>query len=200
MLAEIGEGLGYVWREPVVRTLTAMIAVNSTFGFAYSVLLPAYAADVLKVGEKGYGFLNAAVGIGALAGALAEAALGRRKAKGLQITMGSLLFPLAVLAFAATRWLPLALVCLAAAGAGFVIQNATANTVIQMLVPDVLRARVMSVYSLCFFGTTPVGALLAGAAAERWGATAAVLLGSGVTLAFGLWVLARVPVVRRTRL
>ena len=68
ILAEIGDGLRYVWHQPVVRTLVALIGVTSIFGFSYSVLLPAYATDVLKVDAKGYGLLNAAVGIGALDG------------------------------------------------------------------------------------------------------------------------------------
>ncbi len=200
MLAEIGDGLRYVWQQPVVRTLTVIIGVTSIFGFSYSVLLPAYAVDVLKVGETGYGLLNAAVGVGALTGALAVASLSRRKNKGMQLTVGTLIFPLAVLAFAATRAFPLTLVCMAGAGIGFVIQNATSNTIIQLMAPDELRGRVMSVYSLFFFGTTPVGALFAGAVAERWDSTTSIVLGAGVTLAFALAIFFFVPAVRRTQI
>ena len=200
MLAEIGDGLRYVWQQPVVRTLTVIIGVTSIFGFSYSVLLPAYAVDVLKVGETGYGLLNAAVGVGALTGALAVASLSRRKNKGMQLTVGTLIFPLAVLAFAATRAFPLTLVCMAGAGIGFVIQNATSNTIIQLMAPDELRGRVMSVYSLFFFGTTPVGALFSGAVAERWDSTTSIVLGAGVTLAFALAIFFFVPAVRRTQI
>ncbi len=107
MAAEIGDGLRYVWHQPVVRTLVALIGVTSIFGFSYSVLLPAYATDVLKVDAKGYGLLNAAVGIGALTGSLTVASLSRWKNKGLQLTVGSLAFPVALLCFAATGNFPL---------------------------------------------------------------------------------------------
>jgi MFS family permease len=200
MAAEIGDGLRYVWQQPVVRTLVVLIGVTSIFGFSYSVLLPAYATDVLKVDAKGYGLLNAAVGIGALAGSLTVASLSRWKNKGLQLTVGSLAFPVALLVFAATRSFTLAVFCLAGAGLAFVIQNATANTMIQLLAPDELRGRVMSVYTLFFFGTTPIGALFAGAVAQQWSSTAAIAVGASVTLAFALFLFFFVPAVRKAQL
>lgn len=199
MLAEIGDGLRYVWRQPILRTVVALIGVTSIFGFSYSVLLPAYATDVLRVDAKGYGLLNAAVGIGALAGSLTMASLSRWESKGLQLTFGSLAFPLTLLAFAAARAFPLALLCLAGAGMAFVIQNATGNTMLQLLAPDELRGRVMSVYTLFFFGTTPIGALFAGAVAQQWSSTAAIVVGAGVTLAFAVFVFFFVPAVRKAR-
>ena len=127
------------------------------------------------------------------------ASLSRWKSKGVQLTVGSLAFPLALLMFAATRSYLLALFCLAGAGMAFVIQNATSNTMIQLLVPDELRGRVMSVYTLFFFGTTPVGAMLAGAVAQRWSPTAAIVMGAGVALAFALSVVFVVPAVRKAQ-
>ena len=199
ILAEIGDGLRYVWHQPVVRTLVALVGVTSLFGLSYSVLLPAYATDVLKVDAKGYGLLNAAVGIGALTGSLSVASLSRWKSKGLQLTVGSLAFPLALLCFAATRSYLLALFCLAGVGMSFVIQNATGNTMIQLLAPDELRGRVMSVYTLFFFGTTPVGAMLAGAVAQRWNPIAAIVMGASVALAFALSIVFFVPAVRKAQ-
>lgn len=199
IIAEIGDGLRYVWQQPVVRTLVALVGVTSLFGLSYAVLLPAYATDVLKLDAKGYGLLNAAVGIGALTGSLSVASLSRWKSKGLQLTVGSLAFPLALLCFAATRSYLLALFCLAGAGMSFVIQNATANTIIQLSAPDALRGRVMSVYTLFFFGSTPVGAMFAGAVAQRWNSTAAIVLGASVTLAFALAIVFVVPAVRKAQ-
>jgi len=199
ILAEIGDGLRYVWHQPVIRTLVALIGVTSIFGFSYSVLLPAYATEVLKVDAKGYGLLNAAVGIGALVGSLTVASLSRWKSKGVQLTVGSLVFPLALLMFAATGSYQLALLCLAGAGLAFVIQNATANTIIQLSAPDALRGRVMSVYTLFFFGSTPIGAMFAGAVAQRWNSTAAIVLGASVTLAFALSIVFIVPAVRKAQ-
>jgi MFS family permease len=199
IIAEIGDGLRYVWQQPVVRTLVALVGVTSLFGLSYAVLLPAYATDVLKLDAKGYGLLNAAVGIGALTGSLSVASLSRWKSKGLQLTVGSLAFPLALLCFAATRSYLLALFCLAGAGMSFVIQNATANTIIQLSAPDALRGRVMSVYTLFFFGSTPVGAMFAGAVAQRWNSTAAIVLGASITLAFALAIVFVVPTVRKAQ-
>jgi MFS family permease len=199
IIAEIGDGLRYVWQQPVVRTLVALVGVTSLFGLSYAVLLPAYATDVLKLDAKGYGLLNAAVGIGALTGSLSVASLSRWKSKGLQLTVGSLAFPLALLCFAATRSYLLALFCLAGAGMSFVIQNATANTIIQLSAPDALRGRVMSVYTLFFFGSTPVGAMFAGAVAQRWNSTAAIVMGASITLAFALAIVFVVPTVRKAQ-
>ena len=199
ILAEIGDGLRYVWHQPVVRTLVVLVGVTSIFGLSYAVLLPAYATDVLKVDAKGYGLLNAAVGIGALTGSLTVASLSRWKRKGVQLTVGSLAFPIALLVFAATRSYLLAVFCLAGAGMSFVVQNATSTTMLQLSAPDELRGRVMSIYTLFFFGTTPVGAMLAGAVAQRWNPTAAIVMGASVTLAFALSIVFFVPAVRKAQ-
>ena len=103
MTAEIGDGLRYVWDTKVVRVLVAMVAVMSIFGFSYSVLMPAFAVEVLGVGEAGLGALTAAVGVGALIGSLTVASLTRSRRKGWQLTFGSVLFPIALIAFALSR-------------------------------------------------------------------------------------------------
>jgi MFS family permease len=159
--------------------------------------MPAYAVDKLHVGETGLGALSAAVGIGALSGSLTVASLTRSRRKGLQLTAGSLLFPLALIGFALSSNFALSLVLLVAVGFGFIIQNTTSNTLVQMIIPDQLRGRVMSVYSLMFFGTMPFGSLLAGVLAQAYGLTFAVLLGAGITLAFALFMIVFIPQVRR---
>jgi MFS family permease len=197
MTAEIGDGLRYVWDTKVVRALVALVAVTSIFGFSYSVLMPAYAVDVLGVGEAGLGGLTAAVGVGALIGSLAVASLTRSRHKGWQLTFGSLLFPIALIAFALSRNFYLSMAILVVVGFGFIIQNTTGNTLVQSLVPDQLRGRVMSVYSLMFFGAMPIGSLLAGTLAQAYGTTLAVIFGAGVTLVFALFVIIFIPQVRR---
>jgi MFS family permease len=82
-------------------------------------------------------------------------------------------------------------------GFGFIIQNTTSNTLVQMIVPDHLRGRVMSVYSMMFLGTMPFGALLAGSLAQAYGTTMAVIFGAGVTLVFALFVVIFIPQLRR---
>lgn len=197
MTAEIGDGLRYVWDTKVVRVMVAMVAVVSIFGFSYSVLMPAFAVEVLDVGEAGLGALTAAVGVGALIGSLTVASLTRSRRKGWQLSFGSLLFPTSLIAFALSRNFYLSLGLLVFVGFGFIIQNTTSNTLVQMLVPDQLRGRVMSVYTLMFMGTMPFGSLLAGTLAQIYGTSAAVILGASVTLAFALFVLIFIPEVRR---
>ena len=195
--AQIVTGLRYIWGSTPIRTIIALVGVSSLFGLSYATLMPAYVVDVLHVGEAGLGSLSAAVGVGALIGSLAVASLGSFRRKGLLLAAGSLIFPLALLSFAQTRYLPLSLACLAVVGFGFVMQNATSNTLVQSIVPDDLRGRVMGAYTLTFFGTTPFGALLAGTLAQALGPALAVVLSAGVTLAFAVGVLLATPVLRR---
>jgi MFS family permease len=196
-IAEIGDGLRYVWNTRIVRALVMLGGMTSIFGMSYSVLMPAYAVDVLHVGEAGLGALSAASGVGALAGSLTVASLTRSQHKGWHLTAGTLLFPVALIGFALSHNFHLSLALLVAAGFGFILQNTTSNTLVQMIIPDQLRGRVMSVYSLMFFGTMPFGSLLAGALAQAYGLSFAVLCGASVTLAFALFMIVFIPQVRR---
>lgn len=195
--AEIGDGLRYVWDTKAVRALVAMVAIMSIFGFSYAVLMPAYAVDVLGVGEAGLGVLTAAVGGGALVGSLTVASLTRSRRKGWQLTFGSLLFPISLIGFAYSRSFLLSIIILVFVGFGFIIQNTTGNTLVQALVPDELRGRVMSVYSLMFMGAMPIGSLLAGTLAEAYGTTPTIVFGALVTLAFAVYTLIFQPQVRQ---
>jgi MFS family permease len=199
MVTQLREGLRYVWSHPTIRSIVALIAVTSLFAMSYGVLLPAYAADILRVNEAGLGALNTAVGVGALIGALSAATMSKNPNKGKQITLGSILFPAALVALAFTHSFPVAMVLLAVAGFGVVTQNAVSNTLIQSMVPDVLRGRVTSIYSLMFFGPTPFGALMAGALAEWLGTSTAVAICGGLSLAFALGLFFLVPSFRRTQ-
>ena len=199
LAAQIRAGLGYVWHTTSVRTIVALVAVSSLFGMAYGVLMPVYAADILRVGEAGLGALNAAVGVGALIGALVAATMSRDPRKGLQLTLGSLVFPVAMLCFAFSRSYVFSLLALCFTGFGFVSQNAMSNTLVQSLVPDNLRGRVMGVYSLTFFGTVPFGALLTGVLAQAFSPTVSLAFGASVTLLFALAVFIMVPSLRQMR-
>ncbi len=196
LTTQVVAGLRYVWRNGPIRAIVLLVGVSSLFGLSYATLMPVYAADVLRVGERGLGWLSTSVGVGALAGSFVVAALGRFRRKGLLLTLGSFLFPGALLFFAYSRSLYLSLACLAVAGFGWVTQNATSNTLVQMLVTDELRGRVMSAYVLMFFGTSPFGSLLAGSLAQAIGPTMAVVIGAGVTLAFSVGLFAT-PILRR---
>jgi fucose permease len=124
------------------------------------------------------------------------ATIGGYTARGKLVTLGSLALPLMLLAFTGVRWLPLSLLTLAGIGWAFLVLANSTNALIQTLVPDELRGRVMSVFTLSFFGLAPVGSLIAGGVAARFGEPAAVALGALVVLAFAVLVWARVPEVR----
>ena len=176
-----------------------LVAVATLFSFGYVALLPAFAQDVLGVGSVGYGFMSTAIGVGALGGALAIASLGDYQWKGLVLTIGNLFFPAMVIAVALSRSFHLTVALLGCAGLGYMTQNATANTLVQTTVPDGLRGRVMSVYMMVFLGFYPIGALIAGAVAESFGAPAGAAFGGLVGLAFALYVLWRYPMIRALR-
>jgi MFS family permease len=194
---QIKAGLSYVAQHGTVRTMIGLVAVSSLFGFGYTTLMPAYAADVLHVGEAGLGTLNAVVGIGALLGSLMVASMGSFRRKGLILLAGSVLFPTAILVFALSRSFALSTVTLALLGFAFVTQTSMAQTLVQCIVPDALRGRVMSVFSYSFFGTAPFASLFAGAVAQAWGIPAGIGIGGGITLAFALLVLFAVPSLLR---
>jgi MFS family permease len=187
-LAELAEGLRYVRSHSAIRTLILTASVSSLFGLGYATLLPAWAVKVLHGGPDTNGFLQSARGIGSLAGALMIASLGRFRFKGKLLTLGSLVFPILLLVFAAVSWLPLALLVLVGVGWGFMVMLNMANALVQTLVSDELRGRVMAVYSLGFLGMMPVGALLAGGVAEITSEPIAAALGALAMLGFSVWL------------
>ncbi|MBI4769192.1 MAG: MFS transporter [Chloroflexi bacterium] len=194
---QLKEGLGYVAGHGVIRVLVGMVAVFSFFGLSFTTLIPVFAGDVLRVGPQGLGALLSALGVGALVGALSLALLGNFRYKGWLLTAGMLIFALSVAAFSASRWMPLSMLALAFSGWAQITQLATTNTLLQTMVPDGLRGRVMSTYTWMLGGMLPLGSLLMGAVAQGWGAPLAVRAGALVCGAFALLVLWRLPVVRR---
>lgn len=198
VFADIGEGIRFIAHHSVIRPIIILVGASALFGFSYAVLLPAYASDVVNVGEAGYGLMNAAVGVGALVGSLVIASLSRRGNRGRILTFGSLLFPIALLGLALTRSFYVALALLVLVGFGFVTQNVQANTLVQTLSPDALRGRVTSVYSLMFFGSAPFGSLLAGGVAQLVGSSLAIGLGAAMSLLFSLGLIIFAPQVRRS--
>jgi MFS family permease len=196
-LAQLREGLTYIRHTSVVSTIITIIAVANLFAFGYSTLMPAFAEDILNSGPTGLGLLSAAVGIGALAGALVIASMGNLKHKGLLLTLGNLFFPALALLFSFSTNFTFSFVLLMGIGLGFMIQNATANTLIQTTVPDELRGRVMSVYMMVFNGFFPLGSLLAGFIAQQFGTPSGSAFGAAIALAYGLWLLWRAPFVRK---
>jgi len=197
MFAQIAVGLRYVRDSAGVRTVILMLGVSSLFANAYSTLLPVFAQDVLHVGEKGLGMLSAATGLGALVGAFGLASLRDIKRKGILLLASYLWVPAVAILYAFSRSFPVSLGLLALAGFGGSVQPAMTNTVVQSLVPDALRGRVMAVYALVFFGSMSLGSLQAGAVAQALGPTAGVALGATVALLFAATVAVTVSAVRK---
>jgi MFS family permease len=186
------EAFRYVRTRPALTLLFAQLAVLGVFGWTYTVLMPVFAGEVLRVGERGFGLLMAANGAGALVASLTMAMV-RNEPRQQRVFLGMTLFAAAQLLFAGSRSLALAILCLVIAGWAMIVFFTTANTLVQSTTPDALRGRVMGIYSLTFTGTSPLGSLQAGMLADRFGAPVAVLVGATVCLLTALLSLALLP-------
>jgi len=198
-LARFREGARFILGDRATRALVLNTALLSIFGFPYLVLMPVFARDVLHVGAAGLGFLMASVGIGAVVAALGVAAFGRRLPKGRLLVWGGPAFGLAIAAFALTPWVPLAVGILVVSGGAMIANNAVTNTLLQTIVPDGLRGRVMGAYTSVFVGMAPLGAYQAGWLAERVGVQVAVAAGGLVCALASLALWRLVPEVPRLR-
>lgn len=196
VMRRLREGFDYAWGFPPIRSILAMVAVVSLMAVPFSVLLPVVATDVLGGGPRTLGLLMSATGLGALSGALYLAA--RRTVLGLGrvIVASATLFGIALVLFALSRSLILALPLLGLAGFGMMCQMASSNTVLQTLVDDDKRGRVMSFYTMAFTGTAPLGSLLLGALAAQVGAPAALVAGGLAAIAAALFFGRRLPALR----
>lgn len=198
-LETIREGLAYIRSDRMVRTLVWLLAALSVTAFPFVMLLPVFARDVLRVGAPGLGWMLSATGAGALAAGVTLAAVGGRFHRGRLLLGASLAFALCVAGFALSRSYPLSLALLALTGFAMILNNATLNALLQSLVPDRLRGRVMSVYVFMFIGMAPLGALQAGALARWLGAPTALLGGALAAASAVLWVARRIPELAETR-
>ena len=189
--AHLSEGLRYVRHTPVVLLAVCLVGLVSTLGMNFNVLMPAMANDVLGVGASGFGFLMSAMGFGSLVAALGVALLRRPRLSVLLV--GAFALGVLEFAFAGIRFFPLSLAAVFVAGAGAIAMTATANSAIQLAVPDKLRGRVMSVYMTVFAGSTPIGGLLAGWLASSFGSPVALAFGGGMsalaTVVAAIWVI-----------
>lgn len=183
---DLKEGLSFVRGERRVQALVALVAVSSLFGFPFLTMMPAFARDVFHVGPGGLGGMLALSGAGSVAGALVLAARSNRDGKGRMAVAAGMVFAASISLFALTARPAVAFPALVAAGWGMVTLIAPANTLVQSIVPDELRGRVMSLFSLVLLGMMPVGNLLVGALAGTIGTPVAVALSGG---ALGLAIL-----------
>jgi MFS family permease len=189
----IVEGLAYAAGHRRVRILLSLLGVVGVFGWSYSVLLPAYASDLLRVGERGYGALLSANGLGALLGALTVATYGPRVRPRRMVLGGLWVFSGMLLLLAVLRWYPLVLASLALGGWGMLLYYSTVNTLVQTSVSDQMRGRVMGVWALVFGGTMPLGGIVSGLLSQAVGVPWTLALGALVCAAAGLvtWLVIR---------
>lgn len=196
MVDELRAGFQYVTRFPPVRTALMLLAIVSAMGMPYSVLMPVIATDVYHGGAHTLGFLMTASGLGAVAGALYLASRLSVLGLGRVMVTATSCFGIGLVAFGLARSFWVALLVLPVVGAGFMVQMASTNTVLQTITEESLRGRVMAFYTMAFLGTAPLGSLLAGIVANRIGAPATIIAG-GIACTMGaLWLAIRLPVLR----
>ena len=195
-LADIVEGFKFAGQTGPVRALLLLLGLVSLAGMPYAVLMPIIADRILRGGASGLGILMGASGVGALVGALSLA--GRKGVAGLGrwVAFSSAGFGVSLILFSLSRTFWLSAVLLVPVGLFMMVQMASSNTLIQTMVPDHLRGRVMAVYSMMFMGMAPLGSLLAGVLAGRLGAPATVAAGGAVCVVGASIFALRLPALR----
>ncbi|HYK41295.1 MAG TPA: MFS transporter [Thermoanaerobaculia bacterium] len=195
-LRRVAEGFRFSSRTAPVRAILLLLAVTSLAGTPYSVLMPVFAETILHAGARGLGILMAASGVGALIGSIALALRRQLRGLGNWVAWAALALGLALPAFSLSRSFAASVLLLVPVGFAFMVTLGSANTLIQAMVPDALRGRVMAVYSMMFMGMAPFGALIAGALAGRIGAPHTVAAGGAIIFVAGALFLWRLPSLR----
>jgi len=197
MLTELSAGWTYVSEFLPIRTILLLFAVTSLMGMPFVVLMPIFAAVVLHGGPHTLGFLMASMGLGSLLSALSLAA--RRSVRGLvrMIPIATGVFGFGLIGLGLSHWFWLSMAMVFIAGMGMMQGMAASNTVIQTIVTDDKRGRVMSYYTMAFMGMAPFGSLLAGTMAHNFGAPRTVVMTGSVVLVGAAWFATRLPQLRR---
>ncbi|HEY7335282.1 MAG TPA: MFS transporter [Bryobacteraceae bacterium] len=194
---ELSEGWRYVTGSPAIRSILLLLGLVSIVGMPYTVLVPIMAGNVLHGGPNTLGFLMGMSGVGALASAISLAL--RRTVVGLgrMIAISAGVFGAGLIVFGVSRLVWLSMLTMILTGFGMMQQMAASNTILQTIVDDDKRARVMSFYTLSILGVTPIGSLLAGAIAARFGAPATMVWGGILCAAGSAWFFRKLPEIRR---
>ena len=192
-LSNLLGGFAYVRNTPPIRALLLLLALVSIVGMPYSVLMPIFADRILHGGARGLGILMGATGLGALAGAMSLAARTSTRGLGKVVAYASAGFGTSLILFSVSRYFWLSALFLFPVGFSLMVQMASTNTLIQTMVPDRLRGRVMAVHVMMFMGMAPFGSFLAGAVAAKMGAPLAISMGAFLCLAGSGLFMARLP-------
>ena len=194
-LEHMKEGVRYARNVRPVRNLLILLGTTAGLGFQYMILLPVYVREILKADAKVYGLLVSAFGLGSLLSAAWMTRSQDRWALRRNIFIGLLAAAIGMGTFAWSRTLPLSLAMGFLSGFGLILYVATTNTLIQITTEDRYRGRVMSLYTLMFVGTAPIGALVSGSIAQRFGAPVATSVSALVLLGGALWMMRRLRVL-----
>ncbi|MDB4877563.1 MAG: protein of unknown function DitE [Gemmatimonadetes bacterium] len=193
---ELRDGFRYVMGFPPIWSSLLLLALVATMGMPYTVLMPAVAATVLHGGAHTLGFLMTASGLGALAGALYLASRMSVVGLGRVMVISTITFGLGLTVFSLSHSLWVSLLILPFVGGGMMVEMAATNTILQTIVEERLRGRVMAFYTMAFLGTAPIGSLLGGVLADRIGPQHTILLGGISCVIAGLWFARKLPMLR----
>ncbi|MDR3667814.1 MAG: MFS transporter [Ignavibacteriaceae bacterium] len=196
VLAGLKEGIKYAWRFIPIRTILFMIAMLSLAGMPYTILMPVFAREILKGGAHTLGFLVGAIGVGALCGALYLASRKTVRGLGKIISSAAVLFGVSLIIFSFSHNLIFSLVMLVVTGMSMMIHMASCNTILQTIVDDKMRGRVMSYYTMAFMGMTPFGSLIFGGLASMIGAPHTLIFGGGFCLIAGTIFAYKLPMFK----
>ncbi|MGA7607865.1 MAG: MFS transporter [Anaerolineales bacterium] len=189
-------GIQYVSKQMDLGGLLLLASIFSIFGISYATVLPAFAEQVLHQGAAAYGWINTAIGAGAVAGAFMITNQHGRSWRGLWLVIAGIAFPIVLGAFAFMPIYSVSLILAFGLGVGFMVQFTMINTLLQTRVDDQLRGRVMALYTLTFFGFAPLGNLAIGALAQSIGLSDSILIFAVLSLALTLIVLRKIPLIK----
>ena len=197
ILRQLREGWTYASRFAPIRDTLLLLALVSLVGMPYTVLMPVFANQVLRGGPNTLGLLMAASGVGALAGAVFLASRKSVLGLGTYIPLTAAAFGAGLVAFSFSRTLWVSMLLMVVTGLGFMVQMAASNTVLQTIVDEDKRGRVMSFYTMAFMGTAPFGSLLAGGVAASIGTPRTLMLGGVGCVLGAIWFALTLPKLRR---
>jgi MFS family permease len=195
-LEKLREGLRFARHTKPIRALLVLVAIVSFMALPYTVLMPIFAVQILHGGVSAYGWLMGAVGFGAMFGALALAMRHELRGLGNVVAYAATGLGASLVLFSASHWFWVSFMILIVSGFTMMMQFTATNTLIQAMVPDQLRGRVMSLYSMMFLGMSPFGSLLAGALADRIGAPVTMAIGGLASCLGGLAFARKWPSMR----
>lgn len=195
-LEKLREGLRFARHTKPIRALLVLVAIVSFMALPYTVLMPIFAVKILHGGASAYGTLMGAVGVGAMFGALALAMREELRGLGKVVAYSATGLGASLVLFSGSHWYWISFTILVLSGFAMMMQFTATNTLIQAMVPDQLRGRVMSLYSMMFLGMSPLGSLLAGAVADRIGAPITVAVGGLASCLGGLAFMRKWPSMR----